>query len=100
MQCQLGARRRTTPSCPHPYLLVNAYVTREAVTSSRIEGTQASVTEIFDAAVTGISGRGDIQEVLNYITALNHGLKRIDEDRFPISLRLISHRSLCPARCQ
>lgn len=47
---------------PNPHLLVNAYITREAVTSSRIEGTQASVTEVFDAAMTGTSDRGDIQE--------------------------------------
>lgn len=73
---------------PDPHLLVNAYITREAVASSRIEGTQASVTEIFDAAVTGISPRGDIQEVRNYITALKHGLKRLEEG-WPISLRLI-----------
>ncbi|MDQ2707912.1 MAG: Fic family protein [Actinomycetota bacterium] len=73
---------------PDPHLLVNAYITREAVASSRIEGTQASVTEIFDAAVTGQPARGDIQEVRNYITALQHGLKRITEG-FPISLRLI-----------
>jgi Fic family protein len=73
---------------PDPHLLVNAYITREAVASSRIEGTQASVTEIFDAAVSGISHRGDIQEVRNYITALKHGLKRLNEG-FPISLRLI-----------
>lgn len=43
---------------PDPHLLVNAYITREAVASSGIEGTQASVTEIFDAAVTGVSKRG------------------------------------------
>ncbi|MCA1607439.1 MAG: Fic family protein, partial [Acidobacteria bacterium] len=73
---------------PNPHLLVNAYITEEAVTSSRIEGTQASVTEVFDAAMTGVSARGDIQEVLNYITALKHALKRIEEG-FPISLRLI-----------
>ncbi|MGQ0779092.1 MAG: Fic family protein [Pseudonocardiales bacterium] len=73
---------------PDPHLLVTAYITREAVASSRIEGTQASVTEIFDAAVTGISNRGDIQEVSNYIIALQHGLRRLEEG-FPISLRLI-----------
>ncbi|MGH3940856.1 MAG: Fic family protein [Pseudonocardiaceae bacterium] len=73
---------------PDPHLLVTAYITREAVASSRIEGTQASVTEIFDAAVTGISDRGDIQEVSNYIIALQHGLRRLEEG-FPISLRLI-----------
>lgn len=73
---------------PDPHLLVNAYITREAVASSRIEGTQASVTEVFDAAVTGRSARADIQEVRNYIVALEHGLRRLDEG-FPISLRLI-----------
>lgn len=73
---------------PDPHLLVSAYITREAVASSRIEGTQASVTEVFDAAVTGASPRADVQEVRNYILALQHGLSRI-EDGFPISLRLI-----------
>lgn len=73
---------------PDPHLLVNAYITREAVASSRIEGTQASVTEVFDAAVTGITARADVQEVHNYILALRHGLKRLD-DGFPLSLRLI-----------
>lgn len=73
---------------PDPHLLVNAYITREAVASSRIEGTQASVTEVFDAAVTGTSPRADIQEVRNYIAALEHGLRRLGEG-FPISLRLM-----------
>lgn len=73
---------------PDPHLLVNAYITREAVASSSIEGTQASVTEVFDAAVTGQTKRGDIQEVRNYIVALQHGLKQLD-DGFPMSLRLI-----------
>ncbi len=81
---------------PNPHLLVNAYITREAVSSSRIEGTQASVTEVFDAVVTGEAKRDDIKEVRNYITALEHGVRRIQEDDFPISLRLIRemHRIL------
>lgn len=73
---------------PDPHLLVNAYITREAVASSRIEGTQASVTEVFDADVAGGPSRNDIREVRNYITALRHGLLRLDED-FPLSLRII-----------
>lgn len=73
---------------PDPHLLVNAYITREAVASSRIEGTQASVTEVFDAEVTDRSPREDVQEVRNYIQALRHGLRRMAEG-FPISLRLI-----------
>ncbi len=74
---------------PDPHLLVNAYITREAVSSSRIEGTQASVTEVFDAAVTGETKRDDIREVRNYVTALQHGVHRMQDDGFPISLRLI-----------
>jgi len=74
---------------PDPHLLVNAYITREAVSSSRIEGTQASVTEVFDAAATGETKRDDIREVRNYVAALQHGVRRLKEDEFPISLRLI-----------
>jgi Fic family protein len=74
---------------PNPHLLVNAYITREAVSSSRIEGTQASVTEVFDAAATGETKRNDIREVRNYVAALQHGVRRLKEDQFPISLRLI-----------
>jgi Fic family protein len=74
---------------PDPHLLVSAYITREAVSSSRIEGTQASVTEVFDAAVTGKSKRNDIREVRNYVAAVEHGVRRMQEDDFPISLRLI-----------
>lgn len=73
---------------PDPHLLVNAYITREAVSSSRIEGTQASVTEVFDAAVTGETKRDDIREVRNYVAALEHGTSRL-KGGFPISLRLI-----------
>jgi Fic family protein len=73
---------------PDPHLLVNAYVTREALASSRIEGTQASITEVFDADVSGVSDRNDVREVRNYIAALRHGVKRLEED-FPLSLRVI-----------
>jgi Fic family protein len=74
---------------PDPHLLVNAYITREAVSSSRIEGTQASVTEVFDAAVTGETRRDDIREVRNYVSALEYGAGRLREG-FPLSLRLIT----------
>ena len=55
---------------PNPHLLVNPYVTREAVASSRIEGTQASLSEVLEASATGVSTPGsDVQEVQNYIAA-------------------------------
>lgn len=85
----LGRLAGSGRQLPDPHLLVNAYITREAVSSSRIEGTQASVTEVFDAAVTGETKRDDIREVRNYVAALEHGIRRMEDDDFPISLRLI-----------
>lgn len=73
---------------PNPHLLASAYVTREAVLSSRIEGTQASVTEVFDAEAGAAHTRDDVREVQNYLRALEHGRRRLAEG-FPLSLRLI-----------
>ncbi len=68
--------------------IIAMYVRKEALLSSQIEGTQASLEDIFEyeshAPVHNIE---DVQEVVNYIQALNHGLKRIEE--FPMSIRLI-----------
>jgi Fic family protein len=72
---------------PNPHLLVEAYLTREALASSRIEGTQASLTEVFQAAAGGLHGSSDVEEVANYIEALKLGLARLDE--LPVCLRLI-----------
>ncbi len=73
---------------PNPHLLVDPYITREAVASSRIEGTQASLSEVLEANATGRSIPGsDVREVQNYIAALNTGLRRLTE--MPLCLRLI-----------
>ena len=62
---------------------------REAVLSSRIEGTQASLSELFlfEAAGESESRPSDVREVLNYVNALQHGLSRLE--KLPISLRLM-----------
>ena len=65
---------------------MNAYIRREAVSSSRIEGTQATLSEVFDAESRG-DLRGEIQEVVNYIRAMDVGLQRLTS--LPISKRLI-----------
>lgn len=80
---------------PNPHLLVNADITREAVASSRIEGTQASLTEVFEAAMTGETARDDIREVRNYVQAMEHGIERLDSG-LPLTMRLIKemHRLL------
>lgn len=79
---------------PNPHLLVNAYLTREALASSRIEGTQASLSEVFQAAAGGGRRSSDVEEVQNYVAAMTAGLDLLA--RLPICLRLVRdiHRVL------
>jgi Fic family protein len=78
---------------PNPHILVNPYIVREAVASSSIEGTQASISDVFDAQASG-EIRGDVGEVRNYMIALNRGLELLPT--LPVSLRLIReiHKTL------
>jgi len=67
------------------------YIRKEAVLSSQIEGTQSSLSDLLlyeSDEVPGVPFE-DISEVLHYVSALNYGIKRIREDNFPLSLRLI-----------
>ena len=70
---------------PNPNLLIAPFLRREAVLSSRIEGTQASVSDVYVAEATG-KPRGDAQEVVNHVRALQRGLELLD--RLPICVRL------------
>lgn len=74
---------------PNPHLLIRPFVQREAVYSSRIEGTQATLGELLaaDAGVSPDRSPEDLREVGNYVTALEHGLKRLES--LPLSLRLV-----------
>ena len=74
---------------PNPHLLIGPFIRREAVLSSRIEGTQASLSDLFYFEGSGllVSRAPDVREVANYVDALEYGLKRITE--LPISLRLM-----------
>jgi Fic family protein len=68
--------------------IISMYVRKEALLSSQIEGTQASLEDIFEyEGNEKIENINDVQEVVNYIKALNHGLERVQE--FPMSVRLI-----------
>ena len=73
---------------PNPHLLVRPFIRREAVLSSRIEGTQASLSDLlrYEAAATRRRPTGDVVEVANYVMALEHGLRALDE--LPICVRL------------
>ena len=73
---------------PNPNLLIAPYVRREAVLSSRIEGTRASLSDLLlDEAEVEPSRDGDVREVRNYVEALEYGLERLRD--LPLSLRLV-----------
>ena len=73
---------------PNPHLLVNPYLVTEALASSRIEGTQASLSEVLEAAAAGDESKNvDVREVQNYVAAFELGRALLDE--LPLSLRLI-----------
>lgn len=73
---------------PNPHLLIRPFVRREAVLSSRIEGTQATLGEVLAAEAGAALERSpaDLREVANYVAALEYGLKRLKT--LPLSLRL------------
>lgn len=79
---------------PNPDLLIRPYLLREALSSSRIEGTQASLVEIFETDAAGTAPNADVEEVVNYVEAMRWGLSRLEE--LPISSRLLCemHRRL------
>ena len=80
---------------PNPYLLTRPFVGREAVLSSRIEGTQASQSDLYRFEVsTRREGQDDVREVANYVRALEQARERLDH--IPIGRRLIdeAHRQL------
>lgn len=85
----LGKLAREGARLPNPHLLMRPFITREAVLSSRIEGTQATLGEILavNAGADVKQNPDDLQEVQNYIKALDYGLGRLTE--LPLSLRLI-----------
>jgi Fic family protein len=79
---------------PNPHILVSPYVNREAVSSSAIEGTQASISDLYRAEASGREEHGDVLEVRNYVRALIEGLALLPT--LPISKRLAAeiHRIL------
>lgn len=74
---------------PNPDLFVAMFVRQEAVLSSQIEGTQSTLQDIlaYEASAEQPTEPGDVEEVVNYVAAMNHGLRRLPE--LPLCLRLL-----------
>lgn len=74
---------------PNPHVLMRPFVRREAVLSSKIEGTQATLGELLAAEAGAVVERSpeDLREVGNYVVALEHGILRLR--KLPLSVRLI-----------
>ncbi len=83
----LGTLSGLGEALPNPHLLIYPFIRREAVLSSRIEGTQSSLSDLLLFEATRVEKQRDVREVQNYVLAVEYGLKRLSE--LPLSLRLI-----------
>lgn len=85
----LGRLDGSVLTLPNPDLFVFMYVRKEAVLSSQIEGTQSSLQDLLaaEAQLFEPTLPRDVDEVINYVRAMNHGLARLAE--LPVSVRLI-----------
>jgi Fic family protein len=85
----LGRLDGSIQTLPDPDLFAFMYVRKEAVLSSQIEGTQSSLSHLLkrEAEVLDPDTPNDVNEVINYVKAMNHGLSLLDE--LPVSIRLI-----------
>ncbi len=83
----LGTLSGIGETLPNPHLLIYPFIRREAVLSSRIEGTQSSLSDLLLFEATNVEKQRDVKEVQNYVRAMEYGLKRLYE--LPLSLRFI-----------
>lgn len=88
----LGELAGAARKLPNPHLLIGPFIRREAVLSSRIEGTQASLSDLFyfEAATPSppnYKPSSDVLEVANYVRAMEYGLARLRD--LPLSVRLL-----------
>jgi Fic family protein len=85
----LGRLDGSTDALPNPDLFVMMYVRKEAVLSSQIEGTQASLNDILEVEshLHATNVHADVGDIVNYVYAMNYGMERLRT--LPISLRLV-----------
>jgi Fic family protein len=93
----LGKLDGITKLLPDSDLFLQMYQRKDATSSSQIEGTKATMVDAIEAEVKiSENTPADVDDILHYIKALNYGMKRVTEDDFPVSLRLVRelHRQL------
>ena len=91
----IGQLAGVSRTLTNPHLLIRPFLQKEAVLSSRIEGTRASLPDLFLFDVEPESSEvSDVGEVRNYVTALEEGLRMLEA--LPVGTRLICelHRIL------
>src|SRR3989442_14371526 len=81
---------------PNPHLLIRPFVRREAVLSSRIEGTRATLGQLLAAEAGAAVDRSpaDLREVANYVAALEYGVKRLKTQLLSLRLTREHHAKL------
>jgi Fic family protein len=86
-EAALGRLDGVTRLLPNPNLLVRPAVMRAAVASTRIEGTQASIAEVYDADASNQPLSPDVEEVASYVRAMDEAVAALA--RLPVSARLV-----------
>lgn len=93
-EAALGRLAGVADLLPNPRLLTRPHVLREAISSTRIEGTRASITDVLELEAGGGEPDADLEEVLGYVDALGWGL---EQSELPLSVRLLRELRGCDA---
>jgi len=86
----LGKLDGITKLLPDVDYFLRMYLRKDAASSSQIEGTMATMIDAIEAEVQPSANiPQDVDDILHYIKALNYGMKRVQQDDFPLALRFI-----------
>ncbi len=86
----LGKLDGITKLLPDVDFFLSMYLRKDAASSSQIEGTMATMIDAIEAEVQSSTKiPEDVDDILHYIKALNYGIKRVEQDDFPMSLRFV-----------
>ena len=87
----MGALNIVTELLPDSDFFIFSYLRKEATLSSNIEGTKGTFIDVAKAEAGAYNDEipDDLHEIINYTKAINHGLKRIKKDNFPLTMRLL-----------